>query len=155
MNEKSIARKATSVCILCVDDNDPRAIDHQMALENAGCEALRARDEDEAVELLLAHQVDMVFVDSRLGNGRAIRAGAHIKSLRLRIVLICEDGTAPASFQEHVDVTIDESAFDEKAQWLITSLKHAHFPLCSEWFANWHPRASDSTVNGPPALAAR
>jgi DNA-binding NtrC family response regulator len=155
VNGKPIARKAISVCILCMDDNDSRAIDHQMALESAGCEVLRARDEDQAVELLAAHQVDMVFVDSRLGNARAIRAGAKIKSLRLRIILICEDNTAPASFQEHVDVTVDESAFDEKAQWLITSLKHTHFPLCSEWLANWHPHASDSSVNGPPALAAK
>lgn len=151
-----MAEKTTNAGILCIDDNDSRAKDRQKSLENAGCVVMRAGCEAEALELLKSRQVDVVFVDSSLLHVGATAVGAGIKHLRphVWIVLICDSGMAPASCQEHVDVLIDESAFNNRARWLIDELRDVHFPFCTECFDDRKPRASNSRSNEASTLTA-
>ena len=130
--------------VLCVDDGS-RSIRHRKSLEDAGFVVLNACDETQAVDLLKAHRVDVVCVDSRFLHNGGTGIGANIKSTKpdVPIALIRDNGAIPARFEEQVDAVVDKSDFDTRARWLIEELHGVQFPFFLQWFDDWKHRASE------------
>ena len=118
--------------VLWVDEDASRSMLRRMSLVNAGFVVLNASCETRAVELLKAHRVDVVCVDSHSVDPGKPREFGNIKSVtpHIPLVLIHDDGAIPARLEQYADVVIDEPDPDSTTQRLIDVLEQAHFPFC-------------------------
>ena len=140
--------------VLCVDNNGPRLMRHQKSLENAGCVILNTCDETQAVNLLKSHPVDVVCVQSGFvdGGGNGWNGvGTNLERVKpdVPIVLIRDNGAIPSSFEEQVDVVIEEADFDARARWLLVQLQDVQYPFFLRWLNDWKGRASEPRNDEP------
>ena len=131
--------------ILCIGGSDKYWRRRGKCPEDGECSVVLARDDQEAVALLQASAVDVICIDSELlARAPSSALGMSLKATQphIPVVLIQTGDTAPAHFEEYVDVVVDEFAFSTLRHRLITELRKFRFPLFAEWFDSWRQRTA-------------
>jgi DNA-binding NtrC family response regulator len=118
--------------VLCIVGSAVRWHKWRAQLAANGCKLLRATDETQAIDLLSAHRVDVICIDSQtMADARNSYIGVSLKNEnpRVPIVLIQTDSTIPSHFEQLVDVMTDEASFEVTGSWMIQDLHEVRFPL--------------------------
>lgn len=136
--------------VLCVDTNTLRSMDQRKHLKDAGFLVLHAHDESQAIELLQSCRVDVICINSSVGNAEP-GVAACLKNVQphIPVVLIRDSGAIPDLLQEHVDVVVEEPDFGATAQWLIEKLRDADCVFFARWFADWMRRPCELRTDEP------
>lgn len=101
-----MSRKPT---VLCVDDQAPNLKIRTMLLEQFGCEAIGVEDQQTALRMISAREIDVMVIDYHLANGEnGEELARDVRVLRpaVKLIMLTGDASLPDSACACVDAVL-------------------------------------------------